>query len=267
LRLTGPSVPEREHVLHIRVVALDPHGYEFATTAAAFDLRLTPAGQVVPVNFPNAPRAVVTPLHGQQDEDPGRSGTSSGSIVEAVGPVAEDGVTAADQRAASARAGWLAEEAARSARALELWRSAEAERWAAREREMSMQHARALAEAESRWRAREAERLAAAESQWRARLVGKVSRLKAAMADVPKRRISAGFAHELQHELDELLRAGGLSADAPRPVSPVQSGNPARRDWSLYVTRRGSGRGSRIAATMLRIAVATVAGLAILLVH
>ena len=150
-------------VLTVRVLTPDPCGYDYASTAATFDVVVTPGA------IPSA----VTAIHRQvQPVDP-------------FGPLVappDDPRAAEDRRLAAARAEWQAEEALRLERARAQWEAAAREQWAAAEAALKARHAADLAEAESGWHDREAARIAAAETQWNARAAARQARQRATEA-------------------------------------------------------------------------------------
>jgi hypothetical protein len=146
---TLPGTRMRPFVLTVRVLTPDPCGYEYASTAATFDVVVEPS---------TTPTAVAAFPRRQQT-------TPLASIV----ALPDDSRVAEDRRLAAARAEWQEEAIFQLERARTQWEAAECERSAAQEAALRTQHALDLAEAEARWRRREADRIAMAEAQWNAR--------------------------------------------------------------------------------------------------
>ncbi len=157
LYATLPATRMHPFVLAVRVLTPDPCGYEYASTAATFDVVVEPGA---------TPRAVAAFSRCPQQTKP------LGTIV----ALPDDPRAAEDRRLAAARTEWHAEAALQLERAHTQWEAAACEQWAAREAALRAQHAVDLAETEARWRRREADRIAMAEAQWNARAATRETR-------------------------------------------------------------------------------------------
>jgi hypothetical protein len=191
--LVVPATHLDSFPVSLRIVMLDPDGYEFAATIARFDvLAKVEAG----------PRGVAPPLEldfrrfcgGNTGWFQARFGTTDavptlrlvdseeelrGGLVRHDSDDDDDeprlGVI--EQMMMVARAEWEAEENARFARAKEHWQDLEEQRRAIQNMEADDRLSRLLAEAEQRWRAAEAERLVLAEKVWDSRWQAKMAQV------------------------------------------------------------------------------------------
>jgi hypothetical protein len=166
----------------LRVVMLDPDGYDFAATVARLDVsaRVEPNSNGVckpleldfrrfcdgakgwyQARFGGGDVPVLRLVDRQEQQSSLPESAGGGGIGTARLGVVEQVMLAA-------RAEWEAEEEARFARAQARWQELEAGRRALQQAEADARLKRALAEAESRWRKEDAERFAAAERAWQA---------------------------------------------------------------------------------------------------
>jgi hypothetical protein len=160
---TLPTNRRDAFVLSVRVLIPDPLGYEFASTAARFDVVISPDKAQV---------AVASRIEQNCD------------LYKSLPSVQEDRPDE-ERRLAAARVEWEAEAGARLERA---WRKQEAERWSAREAELSAHYDAMLAAAEMRYRQQVVHRVAAAEAQWNARLAIIGARSRANTEHAPRYR-------------------------------------------------------------------------------
>jgi hypothetical protein len=145
---TLPANRRDAFVLSVRVLIPDPHGYEFASTAARFDVVISPdEAQVSVASRIERHCDLYKPPPSIQEDSPDE-----------------------ERRLAAAHAEWEAEAGARLERAWRKRETDEKERWSAREAELSARHDAMLAAAEIRYRQQVVDRVAAAEAQWNARL-------------------------------------------------------------------------------------------------
>ena len=219
----------------LRIVMLDPDGYEFATTIARFDVLAKaepgPKGVAPPLEldfrrfcggtagwyqarFGSTESVPVLRLVDSEDEL--RGATKLPSDEAAAGP--RLGVI--EQMTLAARAEWEAEENARFARAQEQWQELEEQRRAIQNIEADDRLSRLLAEAEERWRGGETERLAAAEKAWLAaeneRMAAHEIRWQSKMAQI----FSVLASHGIEVPA-EVLEAQALHDATPGAVAPT----------------------------------------------
>jgi len=150
-------------LMSVRILTPDPHGYDYASTAAKFELIICPdCESAVAVSGRNA------------------TGASAWPRPRPIQPFLQsDSMAAEDRPLTAAQAEWQVEEEIRFARARAYWESTEEERWLARESELRAQFGVELAEAEARWASQEARRVAAVEAHWHARLATSQARWRA----------------------------------------------------------------------------------------
>jgi len=221
----------------LRIVMLDPEGYDFAATIARFDV----LAKVEP-----GPKGVAPPLELDFRRFCGGTtgwyqarfgGDESVSVLRLVD--SEDELRAADaarqsgeadaaeprlgvieQMMLAARAEWEAEEDARVVRTQEQWQELEQQRRAIQNIEADDRLSRLLAEAEERWRAGETERLAAAERAWLAaeneRMAAHEVRWQSKMAQI----FSVLASHGIQVPT-EVLEAQALHDAVPGTIPPT----------------------------------------------
>src|SRR5262245_50689096 len=139
-------------LMSVRILTPDPHGYDYASTAAKFELIVCPDREsAVAISGRDAVGAPAWPRPRPVQHSPERDSTAD------------------DRRLAAARAEWQVEEEVRLARARAYWESTEQERWLTRESELRAQFCIELAEAEARSARQEASRVSAVEARWVAR--------------------------------------------------------------------------------------------------
>lgn len=218
----------------VRIVMLDPDGYEFATTIARFDVlaRVEPGSKgVAPpleldfrrfcggtagwyqARFGSTEPVPVLRLVDSEDE------LSGATKLPGEGAETEPRLGVIEQMTLAARAEWEAEENARFARAQEQWQELEEQRRAIQNIEADDRLSRLLAEAEQRWRDGETERLAAAEKAWLAaeneRMAAHEIRWQSKMAQI--------FSVLASHGIEvpgEVLEAQALHDAAPGAIAP-----------------------------------------------
>lgn len=173
----------RPFALTVRILTPDPHGYEFASTLAKFDLFGTSEGEPATMrglserarsaaDWPQMVRQAYARHRAQQDEQVPDEATRVGSIE----LTPEERIRVEQQRLsdearlAALRAEWQAEEDLRLERAREDWDAKWWERWRTRELELNQRHAQVLAGAEAAREARENALTASLDAQWSARL-------------------------------------------------------------------------------------------------
>jgi hypothetical protein len=173
----------RPFALTVRILTPDPHGYEFASTLAKFDLFGTSDGEPATMrglserarsaaDWPQMVRQAYARHRTQQDEQAHEPATRTGSIE----LTPEERIRIEQQRLsdearlATLRAEWQAEEDLRLERAREDWDAKWWERWRTRELELNQRHAQILAGVEDAWQARESTLTASLDAQWGARL-------------------------------------------------------------------------------------------------
>lgn len=178
--LVVPSPETDSFNLSVRIVMLDPDGYDFATTIARFDVLARvepgPRGMAPPVEldfrrFCGGAAGWFEARFGTTEVPTLRLVDSEDELVpggqargEAAG--AEPRLGVIEQMIMAARVEWEAEENARFARAQEQWQELEDQRRAIQNTEADDRLSRLLAEAEERWQVKESERLFIAELAW-----------------------------------------------------------------------------------------------------
>jgi hypothetical protein len=193
LSLVLPS-GRSEAFLTVSIVTPDPDGYEFASTAAQFNIIVGEGISTVP--FSSLRR--IEPDHRRQgwpgvvqravEAERSRLGRILGddrqidsldrSLPAMDARVATTAAhSAAEQEAmiqarllAAARIEWRVDEELRFERARAQWQAEADEAWTRRAAELAERHARELRDAEARWHAREQERFIVNEALWSARL-------------------------------------------------------------------------------------------------
>lgn len=233
--LVVPNGHLESFTVSIRIVMLDPDGYEFATTIARFDalakVEPGPKGVAPPLEldfrrfccgtagwyqarFGSTEPVPVLRLVDSEDELTGAT-KLPGEETEAAPRL---GVI--EQMTLVARAEWEAEENARFARAQEQWHELEEQRRAIQNIEADDRLSRVLADAEERWRGGEAERLAAAEKAWLAaeneRMAAHEIRWQSKMAQI----FSVLASHGIQVPA-EVVEAQALHDAAPGAIAPA----------------------------------------------
>jgi hypothetical protein len=184
-----------EAVLTVSIVTPDPDGYEFASTAAQFNVLVAEGISTVP--FSSLRR--IEPQHYRQDwsclvqraveaerlrldrvrapggppaaDRPAALLAGHAVATASVAPLTAEQEAAVQARLlAAARIEWRAEEEARFQRARAQWQAEAEDTWVRRSAELAERHARELRDAETRWHAREQERFIVNEALWSARL-------------------------------------------------------------------------------------------------
>jgi hypothetical protein len=218
----------------LRIVMLDPDGYEFAATIARFDVLakvepgprgIAPALELdfrrfcggatgwFQARFGSTETVPVLRLVDSEDElRPGARDKEAD---------AEPRLGVLEQMTLVARAEWEAEETARFARAQEQWQELEEQRRAIQNAEADERLSRLLAEAELRWRGAEMDRIAAAEKRWRAaedeRMAAHEARWQAKMAQMFS--VLSGRGIDVPAELLEAQNAAaGPAAALPKAL-------------------------------------------------
>jgi hypothetical protein len=172
----------RPFALTVRILTPDPHGYEFASTLAKFDLFGTSDGEPAMVrglserarsaaDWPQMVRQAYARHRTQQEEqvpEPTRAGSIELTPDERIR--IEQQRLSDEVRLTALRGEWQAEEELRLERAREDWDAKWWERWRTRELELSQRHAQVLAGVETAWKARESTLTASLDAQWGARL-------------------------------------------------------------------------------------------------
>jgi hypothetical protein len=228
--------------LDVRIVMLDPDGYDFATTIARMDVLARvepgPRGVAPPVEldfrrFCGGATGWFEARFGTTESVPVLRLVDTEDELRAGDQMAEGGMAAAaeprlgviEQMMMAARVEWEAEENARFGRAQEQWQELEDQRRAIQNIEADDRLSRLLAEAEERWHSKESERLFAAEQAWQAaeneRLDAHEVRWQAKMAQVFSVLSSRGI--EIPPEL--------LEAQAALTGTPMPLARPPRPSW------------------------------------
>lgn len=229
----------------VRIVMLDPDGYDFAATIARFDVLARvepgPKGVAPPLEldfrrfcggatgwfqarFGSTESVPVLRLVDTEEELHGATHPRAGD-----GDAAEPRLGVIEQMTLAARAEWEAEENARFARAQEQWQELEEQRRAIQNIEADDRLSRLLAEAEQRWRDGENDRIAAAERAWLAaeneRMAAHEIRWQSKMAQI----FSVLASHGIEVPA-EVLEAQALHDAAPGAVAPktIQRRLPVR---------------------------------------
>ena len=220
----------------LRIVMLDPDGYEFAATIARFDVLAKvqpgPRGVAAPLEldfrrfcggttgwfqarFGSA--ETVPTLRLVDSEDELRTGARRAADDDDDDGEPRLGVI--EQMMMAARAEWEAEENARFARAQEHWQELEEQRRAIQNMEADDRLSRLLAEAEQRWRTAEAERLALAEkvwdSRWQAKMAQVLSGLSGNGFEIPPALLKA------QDAMPAAVAAKAIQQARPAFLSPA----------------------------------------------
>jgi hypothetical protein len=224
--------------LSLRIVMLDPDGYDFAATVARFDVLVQvqpgPRGVVPPLEldfrrfcgggtgwfearFGSSDKVPTLRLVDKEEELilPPRSGDGGG----------EDGnapLGVLEQMVLAARAEWEADEAARFARAREQWQEAEEQRRAIQNLEADDRLSRLLAEAELRWRAAEEERVAAHDIRWQSKMAQVFSVLSKHKIEIPAELLDA-----------QTPPKPPAAAQTPKNARRVRDCDMAPSDWRI----------------------------------
>ncbi|MFM9842219.1 MAG: hypothetical protein ACKVOI_04540 [Dongiaceae bacterium] len=244
--LVVPSPETDSFNLSVRIVMLDPDGYDFATTIARFDVLARvepgPRGMAPPVEldfrrFCGGAAGWFEARFGTTEVPTLRLVDSEDELVpggqargEAAG--AEPRLGVIEQMIMAARVEWEAEENARFARAQEQWQELEDQRRAIQNTEADDRLSRLLAEAEERWQVKESERLFIAELAWQTaeneRIAAHDVRWHAKMAQVYSVLASRGI--EIPPELlDVHLALTG--AALPLEINPPRHWPKMVREW------------------------------------
>ncbi len=244
--LVVPSAETGSFNVSVRIVMLDPDGYDFATTVARFDVM----ARVEP-----GPRGIAPPLEldfrrfcgGATGWFEARFGTTEVPTLrlvdsedellsggqgqgEAAGAAPRLGVI--EQMMMAARVEWEAEENARFARSQEQWQELEDQRRAIQNIEADDRLSRLLAEAEERWQVKESERLFTAELAWQLaeneRMAAHDVRWHAKMAQVYSVLASRGI--EIPAELLD-VHATLTGVPLPLEIKPPRPWPKVLQEW------------------------------------
>ncbi len=247
--LVVPSAETESFNVSVRIVMLDPDGYDFATTIARFDVM----ARVEP-----GPRGIAPPVEldfrrfcgGSTGWFEARFGTtevptlrlvdsedellSSGQAAHGEKSGAEPRLGVIEQMIMAARVEWEAEENARFARGQEQWQELEDQRRAIQNIEADDRLSRLLAEAEERWQVKECERLFTAELAWQTaeneRIAAHDVRWHAKMAQVYSVLASRGI--EIPPELLD-VHAALTGVALPLEIKPPRRWPNMVREWRL----------------------------------
>ncbi len=176
-------------LLTVSIVTPDPDGYDFASTAAQFNITVANGVGSVPSNslrrieshhyrdWPGLVQRAVdarrprldTILDDDGDAASRRRDGDAGPAAETHARTGQDGAAEA-RLLAAARAEWQADEEARFSRIRAEWEAEARDTCARLSAELAAHHERELREAEARWHGREQERLTVNDALWSARL-------------------------------------------------------------------------------------------------
>lgn len=186
LHAVVPSARSAVFALRVRVLCPDPHGYEYASTVAHFEI-------VVERDYARAtglPKrtsrtTAVVPL---ADTVVAVATGSRQLALVTDSSTPEDWRTAAERRLFAARQAWHPEDEAAIARMHSEWEAAEVERRAARQAEMLRYHEATLAQLEEQQRQRQAARASMAETLKSTRLAAqeRTAATQPTLAPVPQ---------------------------------------------------------------------------------
>ena len=247
--LVVPSADAESFNVSVRIVMLDPDGYDFATTIARFDVLARvepgPRGIAPPVQldfrrfcggttgwFEARFGTTEVPTLRLVDSEDELLSSGKGAAGETSGPEPRLGVI--EQMIMAARVEWEAEENARFERSHEQWQELEDQRRAIQNIEADDRLSRLLAEAEERWHSKISERLFTAEQAWQAaeneRLAAHDVRWQTKMAQIFSILASRGIA--IPPELLE-AQAALPGAEAPPVVNLPRPWSRFAQEWRL----------------------------------
>lgn len=239
--LVVPSAEMEDFDVSVRIVMLDPDGYDFATTIARMDVLARvepgPRGVAPPVEldfrrFCGGATGWFQARFGTTEEVPTLRLVDSEEELLPGGQAASGGADGAEPRLGvieqmmmAARVEWEAEENARFSRAQEQWRELEDQRRAIQNIEAEDRLNRLLEEAAEQWEVHESERLFTAERAWQAaeneRLAAHDARWQAKMAQVFSVLGSRGIKIPMELlEAQVALTGGPLPPAPPLPMPP-----------------------------------------------
>jgi hypothetical protein len=247
--LVVPSADAESFNVSVRIVMLDPDGYDFATTIARFDVLARvepgPRGIAPPVQldfrrfcggttgwFEARFGTTEVPTLRLVDSEDELLSSGKGADGETSGPEPRLGVI--EQMIMAARVEWEAEENARFERSQEQWQELEDQRRAIQNIEADDRLSRLLAEAEERWHSKISERLFTAEQAWQAaeneRLAAHDVRWQTKMAQIFSILASRGIA--IPPELLE-AQAALPGAEAPAVIKLPRPWLRFAQEWRL----------------------------------
>jgi len=206
-------------VLTVSIVTPDPDGYEFASTAAQFNIVIADGISTVPFS---SLRRIESQHHEAHRAGKGKRSRLESILGNDIGPDAGMPLPAATGTAptsghseqhdaearllAAARIEWRADEEARMARTRANWEAEVSDIWVQREAELAERHARELRDAEARWHARELERVVVTEAMWSARLAAQ----EVSWRSEESQRFAAALAHwQSKQRTERWRRAAG----------------------------------------------------------
>lgn len=199
LQLLLPMAAAAQCLLTVNIVTPDPLGYDFASTAAQFNVSVKDGLANIPFNsmrrleaaqggWPSMLRRAraTQAIHGKTMNLPQQRTDASDD----------------DARLAAAKAEWEADEDMRLARARARWQADAEAIWEHRAAGLVAQHKMELRESETRSKERESERLALAEAMWSARLAAAEIHWQSGESD----RITAAIMQHRKRSQGERLR-------------------------------------------------------------